>query len=245
MRTRGEWPGLITFRRGWSVARARPWNDQAIDSASLRLERGGDRFLFDCAGWLAAAAVTEVLSPALPAGQSRVWHRAGFEEHLELVVYERPLSNDPPGPPIVPISPLNHPDLHSLTLIDDKAFPPRWRVGHLGLADAMAATPTSTVLVAGGPTESTGFVIVGEMAGVAYLQRLSVDPAHAGRGIGRSLLRAGVAWAQRRGARTMLLNTQPENHIAASLYLSEGFLTTGPRLQVMRWTGRPKESEPA
>ncbi|CAN5873403.1 hypothetical protein BH23ACT5_BH23ACT5_07200 [soil metagenome] len=241
----GVWPGLVTFRRGWGLARARPWNDQADSSAALRLERGSDRFLADCASWLSDLSVTEVLSPALPTGQSRVWRRAGFQEHLELVVYERPLSNDTPPQPILPVSDVSHPDLRALAHIDDRAFPPRWRVGHLGLSDAVAATPHSKVLIVGGTAGTSGFAIIGEMAGVAYLQRLSVDPDQTGKGVGRSLVRASVAWAQRVGARTMLLNTQPENHIAASLYLSEGFATAGPRLQVMIWTGRPKESEPA
>lgn len=230
------------FRRGWALARARPWNDQTVATASLRLERGSAGFLADCACFLTAAAdVAEVLSPALPEAQTRVWRNAGFEPHLELVVYERPLAAEPGGSS-VPVTLVNDVELTELAAIDDRAFPERWRVGSLGLADALTATSSAQVLTVRPDNELLGFAIVGEMGGVAYLQRLTVAPEHSGRGIGRALVRESVAWARRRGARTILLNTQPENRVAASLYTSEGFVAFGARLQVMRWD-RPSEGE--
>ncbi|MFO7292108.1 MAG: GNAT family N-acetyltransferase [Actinomycetes bacterium] len=236
LRTRGEWPGLVKLRRGWAAAQARPWNDQTVELASLRLERGGDRFIGACVGWLAERGVKRVLSPAMPDDQSSVWRRAGFENHLELVVYEKDL-RQPPPPPLHRVAADPSPDPAALAVIDDRAFDPTWRIGKAGLVDAMAATPTSAVLTVRVDGVVAGFAIVGEMAAVSYLQRLAVDPDHARRGIGRSLVRASVDWARRHGARTMVLNTQPENLAAARLYEDEGFVRLGARLRVLAKEG--------
>lgn len=232
VRTRGVWPERVEFRRGWAKAAARPWNDQTESIAALRLDRGSDRFLALCADWLGDQEVRLTRSPALAESQTGVWRRAGFQDHLELVVYERSLS-DPFGIPTRRVSELEAPDLSLLAGIDDRAFTPDWRVGRGGLEDARDATPTSVVLAVLEGTDPIGFAIVGEIAGVAYLQRLAVDPDHAGGGIGSSLVRSACQWARRRGAHTMLLNTQPENRAAAGLYLREGFVALGPKLRVM------------
>lgn len=232
MRIKGSWPQRVQMRRGWALAQARTWNDQTESIAALRIDRGGDRFLAMCADWLGDQGVTLTRSPALAETQTGVWRRAGFRDHLELVVYERSLS-DPFGVPRRRVSELEAPDLSVLAGIDDRAFTPDWRVGRHGLEDARDATPTSVVLAVLEGTNPIGFAIVGETAGVAYLQRLAVDPDHAGGGIGSSLVRSACQWARRRGAHTMLLNTQPENRAAAGLYLREGFVALGPKLRVL------------
>jgi len=232
LRTRGEWPGAVRLRRGWSTARVRPWNDQTETVASLRLDKGGDRFIVACVDWLAGRGVEQVLSPAVAQDQSRVWRQAGFQDHLELVVYELDLGQTF-GRPARNVEAEARPDLAQLAALDDRAFAPVWRVGRAGLSDALAATSLSQVLVVRDEDEVVGFAIVGALASVSYLQRLAVEPDRGGQGIGRSLVRASVDWARRRGARSMLLNTQPENTTAAHLYESEGFLTMGSRLRVL------------
>lgn len=241
LRTRGEWPGRVQMRRGWALAHARPWNDRSFAPAALRLERGNDRFLELCAQWLVDRGADDVLSPALPHAQTSVWRRAGFEPHLQLLVFERQITHREPRPE-VEVTELAAPDLEELARIDADAFDTRWQVGVLGIADAIAATPTSVTLAVLDGDRPAGFVIVGEAMGVGYLQRLAVDPGHAGKRYGRSLVRAAVRWASRIGARTMLLNTQPENQVAAALYRSEGFIRAGPRLEVLAWSGSPKEA---
>lgn len=232
LRSRGDWPGSVQLRRGWSLARARPWNDQSETVASLRLERGGDRFLSACVEWLGGQGVTMTLSPALAQEQSPVWRRAGFEDHLRLVVFERDL-REPSGPPLHSVVPDPSPDLAELAAIDDRAFEPTWRVGKRGLADASSATPLSEVLTITDSGTIVGFAIVGEMGSVSYLQRLAVEPDRTRQGLGRSLLRASIDWARTRRAHTMLLNTQPENVAAAALYTAEGFVMLGPKLRVL------------
>lgn len=238
VRARGEWPGLVQLRRGWRLAQARPWNDQSHGMAALRLERGGDRFLDACVDWLTGMGVHVTLSPALAANQTRIWRQAGFQDHLELVVFERDLTagSDPPLHRVVPYP---QPDLDILAAIDDLAFDPTWRVGRGGLADALSATPLSEVLVVRGADEVVGFAIVGELSAVSYLQRVAVHPSRTRRGIGRSLVRASLEWARRRGARSMLLNTQPDNLPAAALYREEGFISLGRKLSVLARPNTP------
>lgn len=232
VRARGRWPGPVQLRRGWRSARARPWNDQTTDQAALRLERGSDRFLAGCVHWLAGAGVALTLSPALAQDQTGLWRRAGFRDHLYLDVFERDLTTLNPAPLHV-TRPEKNPFLEELARIDDAAFDPTWRVGQGGLVDALSATPLSEALVVEDGGRVIGFAIVGVMSTVSYLQRVAVAPDQTRQGIGRSLVRACLEWARQRGARTMLLNTQPENAAAASLYRSEGFLPLGSRLSVL------------
>lgn len=232
MRTRGSWPDTVYLRKGWALARARPWNDQTESVAALRLERGGDGFLADCATWLARQGIERSLSPALAEAQAGIWRRAGFENHLELTIHERDLW-EAAREPSHPITELDDPDFRLLAEIDDRAFNPTWRVGWRGLSEAANATSHSQVMAVAEDGVIYGFVIVGEMGGISYLQRLAVDPRHGRKGIGRSLVRAAFKWARPHGARTMLLNTQPENDAAAALYRSEGFVSLEARLAVL------------
>lgn len=209
--------------------------------AALRLDRGGDQFLDACVYWLTGVGVQMTLSPALASDQARIWRRAGFEDHLELVVFERDLTEGS-DPPLHRVEEYPETDLEVLAEIDDRAFDPTWRVGRGGLADAVSATPLSEVLVVREEAEVVGFAIVGELAAVSYLQRVAVDPSRSRRGIGRSLVRACMEWARRRGARTMLLNTQPDNQAAAALYRDEGFVSLGRKLSVLARDNPPRGS---
>ncbi len=71
----------------------------------------------------------------------------------------------------------------------------------------------------------------------AQLVSLWVDPDSRGRGVARSLIRAVAAWAEERGARTVVLFVQEANAPGRALYLRAGFRPTGAREPVGR--GRP------
>lgn len=231
---RGEWPGRITLKAGWSQSVARPVNDDVTD-ASLRLERGSASFLRHSAEWLFDQGVPSVLSIPLHPGTRRVWDEAGFQPYRELMLMERDLSLavDAPSLPVEAGGP-SHWD--GALRVDSAAFEPDWRIGRLGLADARDATPTSGFLVHSSQGGVVGFSIVGLAQSTAYLQRIAVDPAHGGRGIGRSLLRATIAWARRHSARSILLNTQLDNHGAARLYATERFEALPQHLVLLRST---------
>jgi GNAT superfamily N-acetyltransferase len=220
----GDWPQPVVLRKGWAKATARPWNEES-PAATLRLQRGGSRFLGSCAGWLLQTGSTEVLSPALLPTATGAWRAAGFINEAQLRLFEHTL--------IAPIAPAEHRVDESgwhwreLALLDRMAFERRWYLGEAGLAEAYEATPRATILIVDEEGVPVGFAIVGIGLGVAYLQRLAVKPRRQRHGLGRSLVRASLAWARKQGARTMLLNTQTDNDGAVGLYLGEGFVEVG------------------
>lgn len=229
----GEWPGRLLLRSGWSKAVARPWNDD-IPDASLRLVRGAPAFLVRCAGYLLEIGAAGVASPPLSWAATRPWRHAGFQPYLTLDLFERSLSGRLPDPPH-DVEPAADQPWQELLEVDRDAFPPLWRLDELGLQEAIEATPQAALLLA--PAESSrlaGFAIVGIGGPTAYLQRVAVRPEEQGRGYGRALLRACLHWARRRGAGTILLNTQPGNAAAAALYRAEGFVRFDTGLHVLR-----------
>jgi ribosomal protein S18 acetylase RimI-like enzyme len=230
---RGPWPGVITLRQGWASAEARPWNDD-LPYASLRLVRGGARFLAAAADHLLASFCEAVLSaPTLPSG-THTWRRAGFDDHLELDLYRHELDEDIQSPDHVIRFP-TPPPWPAIAAVDRLAFDVLWRMGELGLREAYQAVSSSTVMTIEDPDGAlSGFAIVGTGTSVGYLQRIAVDPASRGRGYGRSLLRASLEWIRARGGQTVLLNTQPDNAAAAALYRAEHFYRTGETLRVLR-----------
>ncbi len=62
-------------------------------------------------------------------------------------------------------------------------------------------------------------------ADMADLLRVIVAPDSRGRGIGGSLIRAGMDWAKAVGARRMLLEVRPDNASAVRTYEKLGFAT--------------------
>lgn len=61
------------------------------------------------------------------------------------------------------------------------------------------------------------------VADMADLHRVIVHPDVRGRGVGGSLVRAGLEWAGALGARRMLLEVRPDNQPAVALYRQLGF----------------------
>lgn len=64
---------------------------------------------------------------------------------------------------------------------------------------------------------------IDELATGAFLGPVAVLPSHQGRGLGRALLRAGLASARAAGCRVLSLSVNAENALALRLYLDEGF----------------------
>jgi ribosomal-protein-alanine N-acetyltransferase len=233
---RGAWPGAVVLRSGWSKARARPFNDDVPD-ASLRLERGSTAFLRRCSDWLLERAPV-VFSGPLHQGSRRPWIDAGFQIDRTLALMERPLAT-PIEAPVTDVRPGRADEWVQAAELDRAAFDPDWRIGRAGLSEAASATPVSRFLVSSDGERMCGYAIAGVGFHLGYLQRVAVDPEVQGRGHGRSLVRASMAWARQRGARTMLLNTQHDNHGAAALYHSEGFEELPEFLTIMRREERP------
>lgn len=229
---RGNWPDQLTLRRGWAKAMARPWNDD-FPGVQLRLVRGSADFVTACSTEL-AAEYGEVVSPPLPSNSQKLWVEAGYKPWLYLDLFSRDL-HERMETPSAPIVTGEAADWDAAIAIDRLSFATTWRLGATGLAESREATPRSSFLVTRVDNSVAGFTIVGVSGSVSYLQRVAVHPDLQGRGLGRSLVRASLRWGQKHGASTMLLNTQPDNTAAASLYLSEGFVRLASGLDVLKF----------
>ena len=241
VRIEGTWPEALTLRKGWARAAARAWNSDT-PMAHLRIERGGAAFIDDCFGSLCELPGVEgVLSPPLPASARRQWHEAGFEIHAHLDLLRLELGKAAAPDHLVAVGDL--PDLHEALRIDQLAFAEFWRFDRTSLLEAMNSTKHSAIHVVRRPGRGlAGFAITGLGTAMAYLQRVAVDPRWQGRGIGRSLVRASARWAERQGARALVLNTPSDNREASGLYTTEGFRLLAEPLAVL---GRfPEASRP-
>jgi GNAT superfamily N-acetyltransferase len=93
-----------------------------------------------------------------------------------------------------------------------------------GTAEEFAAA--LVVLVAGDPP--VGLCRIDAIGDGAHLEQLSVHPQHGRRGLGRSLLRAGIAWATAHGYPELTLTTYRDVAWNGPFYMSEGFVEIGP-----------------
>lgn len=230
----GTWPEVVTFRRGWNRATARPWN-QATGTGTLRLVRGNSTFLTAVTEWTAGVADGTVLSPALYSSATRIWKKARYTPLLRLMIMEKKLS--PIGGLSERVSEQNPVDLGPLVQVDHEAFDEFWHMDKAGLSEAISATPRAKIFQAHTETGLAGYAIVGSQLGISFLQRIAVSQSHQGMGLGRELLDASLRWALGSGAATMVLNVRRENEAAQRLYLRHGFVDTRTSLHLLRYDG--------
>lgn len=229
----GEWPSAVTLTRGWSLARARPWNDDTPD-VLLRLERGGSEFLRDCTTLMESLSGSDVYSPAVYSTSTRVWKSSGYEESVRLEIMERSLAGAGRRWENDGIEATGSPDWDTMTELDQVSFEGFWRLGRLGLEEALGATRRGAALLAKEGGEYVGYAIVGAQWSSAYLQRIAVHPDARGRGFGGRLLKAAMAWGRRNSAITILLNVRPGDSTAREFYERHGFVPGGAALRVLR-----------
>ena len=230
---RGTWPGSISLRKGWARAEARPWND-AVTDATLRLIRGGSGFIEACTARLTELGAPAVLSSPLAPSARRPWENAGFVGHLDLALMRLSLDDTIPAPSHLVVR-WDDFDLDRMIDIDRNAFPEFWRFDRAGLLESTQATSKANVFaIRDGDRGITGYAVVGYGSAISYLQRVAVDPAWQGHGMGRSLVRAAARSAHRNGSKAMLLNTQFDNEPAITLYESEGYVLLPETLAVLK-----------
>ena len=228
----GAFPAVVVLRRGWARAVARPWNDDNIDAA-IRLERGTHTFLRAASEAVGATIAGSIYSPALYRTSRRPWVKAGYEPHRSLDIMERSLAGTD-GASTGSVTEIAADRVTGLASLDNESFEGFWRIGTLGLAESVAATPNSVVLTVW-DSAPIGYAIVGAQFGNAFLQRIAVHPDHRGQGHGSALITEAARWAARIGARSLLLNVRRDNNSARSLYERHGFNATGGSLTVMRY----------
>lgn len=192
-------------------------------------------FVRRCLDTLAAAGFTEVLTGALAPAEQRGFLAAGFEVREHLVLLARDLDAPLPVATTGPwrLRRARRADRAPALAVDARAFRPFWRLDETGLDEALGATPRRRFRVAVRDRAVVGYAVSGRADRRGYLQRLAVDPAHQRLGIGTHLVLDGLAWMRRWGASRALVNTQPDNHGALTLYERLGFAVEPVGLDVL------------
>jgi ribosomal protein S18 acetylase RimI-like enzyme len=108
--------------------------------------------------------------------------------------------------------------------LDELSFDEFWRLGPVGLKDALDATPSTRFRV-GHDDRVVAYAITGIAGRFGYLQRVAVHPLARSRGWGRALVSDALGWVWRHGGDRVYVNTQMENERALALYHSFGFAT--------------------
>jgi ribosomal protein S18 acetylase RimI-like enzyme len=116
--------------------------------------------------------------------------------------------------------------------------------GYASFLGSQLAEPNVVILVADDEGQIVGYTYAGVEetdymslrgpAGVLY--DIVVDPAHRGRGVGRTLLDATVAALESRGAPRVVLSTAERNEAAQRLFARAGFRRT--MIEMTRERGR-------
>ncbi len=161
--------------------------------------------------------------------------RQGFSVLEKLHLLDHPLRSLPGFDQSIQIRRGRRRERDSALVIDQQAFDDFWRFDSSSFREAMDATPTSRFRVAIHPNQPliTGYSITGRAGRTGYLQRLAVDPAFQGQGIGSALIGDALTWCKRRRLDNVLVNTQESNQNAFDLYVRLGFVPVEPGLAVL------------
>jgi len=134
---------------------------------------------------------------------------------------------------VPPVERARRRDRAAVLSLDDAAFESFWRLGTLGLRDALDATPAHQFRVTRDAERLTGYAITGRAGDQGYLQRIAVHPDAQRQGCGSALVSDALHWLWRHGAARAFVNTQLENDAALSLYESFGFTVLPAGLAVL------------
>jgi ribosomal protein S18 acetylase RimI-like enzyme len=141
------------------------------------------------------------------------------------------------------IRPMNLDDLAAVEAIDAAAFGSVWQNSLGSLEIAFRQASVATVVEEEGCLIAYQISTATPMGG--HLARLAVRPEYQGNGIGKALVRDMLSQFYRRGAQTVSVNTQEDNHASISLYQKAGFNLTGEEYPLYQFPAFNASPEPA
>jgi GNAT superfamily N-acetyltransferase len=181
------------------------------------------------------AGYEEMLTSAVGPDEEAPFLAAGFGVRARLHLLACELDGPPPAPEL-PVTRAARRDRPEVLELDAAAFSAFWRLGPVGLRDALDATPSRRFRVTradAAPDAVTGYAITGLAGNTGYLQRVAVHPDAHRRGCGRALVADAMGWLWRNGAVGAYVNTQLDNERALALYESFGFIELPDGLSVL------------
>ncbi|MEO9223386.1 MAG: GNAT family N-acetyltransferase [Acidimicrobiales bacterium] len=213
-------------RPGAAQLRTTAWRGRADVALVVPVPEGpppDERAVRACCDRLAAQGVTHVLTGALNPDEQHGFLAAGFVEHERLHLLIHDLWALPDVRTSARLRRARRTDRAEVVAIDRRAFQDFWQLDEAGLLDAVAATPTARFRVGTVGSDLAGYAICGRAGTRGFVQRLAVDPAHRGIGLGAAMVADGLWWLRRHGAQEAMVNTQVGNDRALHLYGSLGF----------------------
>jgi ribosomal protein S18 acetylase RimI-like enzyme len=192
-----------------------------------------------CLATLLQRGVSRAVTPALSPFEAEPFYQAGFELLERLHLLSCRLDEASSGPVDSPARSRPGRPWHDAAVleVDRRAFSGFWRFDRLALKEAKTATPSRRFRVARLNGDIVGYAVTGRAGPRGYLQRLAVDPAVQGQGVGSMLVNDSFDWLRRRGAEETLVNTQETNETALRLYERLGYRRHTQGLLVLRWAG--------
>jgi ribosomal protein S18 acetylase RimI-like enzyme len=206
------WARIAPWRGGGGAAHLIVSPDATVSSSVVRR----------CVEKARASGYDSVLTSAVSPHESEPFVDAGFsvQERLHLLAFDL---NHAPERPELPLTKAARRDRAGVLELDDRSFDDFWRLGPVGLKDALQATPTSRFRVGHGDDLVVAYAITGAAGRFGYLQRIAVHPDVRRHGWGRALVADALGWIWRHGGTRAYVNTQLENTRALALYQSFGF----------------------
>lgn len=242
--------GLAKGRRPFGLAasprrlRIAPWQGDRFVALMGPVRNGHLPNSSDVARGLQALdqrGVARAVTPALSPFEAEPFYQAGFELLERLHLLSCPLSHASTDPVTSPARTFPGRRWHDPAVleVDRRAFAGFWRFDRLALREAKTATPSRRFRVAKLGGDIVGYAVTGRAGQRGYLQRLAVDPAVQGKGVGSMLVHDSFEWLRQRGATETLVNTQETNEKALALYERLGYRRHVQGLLVLQWNGAP------